>query len=326
LTKALIFGLTGQDGSYLAEFLLKKGYTVFGTFRRTSHKCFERLDELKIFDDVTRIKADITDSTSIQEAIQWAKPDEIYNLAAQSFVGASFSQPVLTADTTGLGTLRILDSIRLNSPNSKFYQASSSEMFGNYPEIKDETSTFVPRSPYGVAKVFAHHMTNHYREAYNIFACCGILFNHESPLRGIEFVTRRITYHIARIKFGIDKSFSLGNIHAKRDWGFARDYVEAMWLMLQQGNPDDYVISTGESHSVEEFLSIATKVADLGDWHDFVQIDEKNLRPTDIEELLGDSSKARKKLNWKPKVSFNELVEMMVKHDLEYFKEYYHLK
>ena len=326
MTKALIFGLTGQDGSYLAEFLLKKGYTVFGTFRRTSHKCFERLDELKIFDDVTRIKADITDSTSIQEAIQWAKPDEIYNLAAQSFVGASFSQPVLTADTTGLGTLRILDSIRLNSPNSKFYQASSSEMFGNYPEIKDETSTFVPRSPYGVAKVFAHHMTNHYREAYNIFACCGILFNHESPLRGIEFVTRRITYHIARIKFGIDKSFSLGNIHAKRDWGFARDYVEAMWLMLQQGNPDDYVISTGESHSVEEFLSIATKVADLGDWHDFVQIDEKNLRPTDIEELLGDSSKARKKLNWKPKVSFNELVEMMVKHDLEYFKEYYHLK
>ena len=326
MTKALIFGLTGQDGSYLAEFLLKKGYTVFGTFRRTSHKCFERLDELKIFDDVTRIKADITDSTSIQEAIQWAKPDEIYNLAAQSFVGASFSQPVLTADTTGLGTLRILDSIRLNSPNSKFYQASSSEMFGNYPEIKDETSTFVPRSQSAVAKVFAHHMTNHYREAYNIFACCGILFNHESPLRGIEFVTRRITYHIARIKFGIDKSFSLGNIHAKRDWGFARDYVEAMWLMLQQGNPDDYVISTGESHSVEEFLSIATKVADLGDWHDFVQIDEKNLRPTDIEELLGDSSKARKKLNWKPKVSFNELVEMMVKHDLEYFKEYYHLK
>ena len=326
MTKALIFGLTGQDGSYLAEFLLKKGYTVFGTFRRTSHKCFERLDELKIFDDVTRIKADITDSTSIQEAIQWAKPDEIYNLAAQSFVGASFSQPVLTADTTGLGTLRILDSIRLNSPNSKFYQASSSEMFGNYTGIKNETSPFIPRSPYGVAKVFAHHMTNHYREAYNIFACCGILFNHESPLRGIEFVTRRITYHIARIKFGIDKSFSLGNIHAKRDWGFARDYVEAMWLMLQQGNPDDYVISTGESHSVEEFLSIATKVADLGDWHDFVQIDEKNLRPTDIEELLGDSSKARKKLNWKPKVSFNELVEMMVKHDLEYFKEYYHLK
>ena len=326
MTKALIFGLTGQDGSYLAEFLLKKGYTVFGTFRRTSHKCFERLDELKIFDDVTRIKADITDSTSIQEAIQWAKPDEIYNLAAQSFVGASFSQPVLTADTTGLGTLRILDSIRLNSPNSKFYQASSSEMFGNYPEIKDETSTFVPRSPYGIAKVFAHHMTNHYREAYNIFACCGILFNHESPLRGIEFVTRRITYHIARIKFGIDKKFTLGNIHAKRDWGFAGDYVEAMWLMLQQEKPDDFVISTGESHSVEEFLTIATDVAELGDWNNFVEIDEKNLRPTDIEELLGDSSKARKKLNWKPKVPFKELVEMMVKHDLEFFKEYYHLK
>ena len=326
MTSALIFGLTGQDGSYLAKFLLKKGYNVFGTFRRTSHKCFERLDELKIFDEVTRIKADISDSTSIQEAIQWAKPDEIYNLAAQSFVGASFSQPVLTADTTGLGTLRILDSIRLNSPNSKFYQASSSEMFGNYPEIKDETSTFVPRSPYGVAKVFAHHMTNHYREAYNIFACCGILFNHESPLRGIEFVTRRITYHIARIKFGIDKKFTLGNIHAKRDWGFAGDYVEAMWLMLQQEKPDDFVISTGESHSVEEFLTIATDVAELGDWNNFVEIDEKNLRPTDIEELLGDSSKARKKLNWKPKVPFKELVEMMVKHDLEFFKEYYHLK
>ena len=326
MTSALIFGLTGQDGSYLAKFLLKKGYNVFGTFRRTSHKCFERLDELKIFDEVTRIKADISDSTSIQEAIQWAKPDEIYNLAAQSFVGASFSQPVLTADTTGLGTLRILDSIRLNSNNSKFYQASSSEMFGNYTGIKNETSPFIPRSPYGVAKVFAHHMTNHYREAYNIFACCGILFNHESPLRGIEFVTRRITYHIARIKFGIDKKFTLGNIHAKRDWGFAGDYVEAMWLMLQQEKPDDFVISTGESHSVEEFLTIATDVAELGDWNNFVEIDEKNLRPTDIEELLGDSSKARKKLNWKPKVPFKELVEMMVKHDLEFFKEYYHLK
>jgi GDPmannose 4,6-dehydratase len=198
-------------------------------------------------------------------------------------------------------------------------------MFGNYPGIKNESSPLIPRSPYGVAKVFAHHMTNHYREAYNIFACCGILFNHESPLRGIEFVTRRITYHIARIKFGKDKKFTLGNIHAKRDWGFALDYVEAMWLMLQQEEPDDYVISTGESHSVEEFLTIATEVAELGDWHDFVEIDEKNLRPTDIDELIGDSSKARKQLNWRPKVSFKELVEMMVKHDLKYFKDYYHL-
>ncbi len=325
MTNALIFGLTGQDGSYLADVLLKKRYNVFGTFRRTSHKCFERLDELKIFDDVTRIKADVLDSTSIQEAISISKPDEIYNLAAQSFVGASFSQPIITSDTTGLGTLRILDSVRLNSPHSKFYQASSSEMFGNYPGIKNESSPLIPRSPYGVAKVFAHHMTNHYREAYNIFACCGILFNHESPLRGIEFVTRRITYHIARIKFGKDKKFTLGNIHAKRDWGFALDYVEAMWLMLQQEEPDDYVISTGESHSVEEFLTIATEVAELGDWHDFVEIDEKNLRPTDIDELIGDSSKARKQLNWRPKVSFKELVEMMVKHDLKYFKDYYHL-
>ena len=326
MKNALIFGVTGQDGSYLADFLLKKGYNVFGTFRRTSHRCFERVEELGIFDNFNKIKADLADQTSINTAIRQAEPDEVYNLAAQSFVGASFQQPILTADVTGIGTLRILDSIRENAPQAKFYQASSSEMFGDFPGVKNEQTYFRPRSPYGAAKVFAHHITNHYKEAYNIFACCGILFNHESPLRGIEFVTRRITYHIARIKFGIDKKFTLGNIHAKRDWGFAGDYVEAMWLMLQQEKPDDFVISTGESHSVEEFLTIATDVAELGDWNNFVEIDEKNLRPTDIEELLGDSSKARKKLNWKPKVPFKELVEMMVKHDLEFFKEYYHLK
>lgn len=326
MKNALIFGVTGQDGSYLADFLLKKGYNVFGTFRRTSHRCFERLDELEIFDNITRIKADVTDPTSIQEAIKTSNPDEIYNLAAQSFVGASFSQPVLTAETTGIGTLRILDSIRLNSPHSKFYQASSSEMYGDYPGIKDEASLFKPRSPYGAAKVFAHNITNHYREAYNIFACCGILFNHESPLRGIEFVTRRITYHLARIKFKLDKKFTLGNIKAKRDWGFAGDYVEAMWLMLQNKNPDDYVVATGESHSVEEFLNIATKHAELGDWKDYVEIDEKNMRPTDIEELIGDSTKARKTLNWEPKVSFEDLAKMMVDHDLDYFKNYYHIQ
>jgi GDPmannose 4,6-dehydratase len=317
---ALIFGLTGQDGAYLSQFLLKKGYNVFGTFRRTSHKCFERLDEMETFDQITRIKADLADPSSIQSAIRQSQPDEIYNLAAQSFVGASFTQPLLTADITGLGTLRVLDAIKENAPSAKFYQASSSEMFGNSPGMKDENSPFKPRSPYGAAKVFAHQIANHYREAYNIFACCGILFNHESPLRGIEFVTRRITWNLARIKSKKIKNFTLGNIYAKRDWGFAGDYVESMWQMLQQDKPDDYVVATGESHSVEEFLTLASEYAGLGDWHDFVKIDEFNMRPTDIDELTGDSSKARKKLGWKPKMEFNDLVKHMVYHDMDYFK------
>ena len=317
---ALIFGLTGQDGAYLSQFLLKKGYNVFGTFRRTSHKCFERLDEMETFDQINRIKADLADPSSIQSAIRQSQPDEIYNLAAQSFVGASFTQPLLTADITGLGTLRVLDAIKENAPSAKFYQASSSEMFGNSPGMKDENSPFKPRSPYGAAKVFAHQIANHYREAYNIFACCGILFNHESPLRGIEFVTRRITWNLARIKSKKIKNFTLGNIYAKRDWGFAGDYVESMWQMLQQDKPDDYVVATGESHSVEEFLTLASEYAGLGDWHDFVKIDEFNMRPTDIDELTGDSSKARKKLGWKPKMEFNDLVKHMVYHDMDYFK------
>ena len=317
---ALIFGVTGQDGAYLSQFLLKKGYNVFGTFRRTSHKCFERLDEMETFDQITRIKADLADPSSIQSAIRQSQPDEIYNLAAQSFVGASFQQPLLTADITGLGALRVLDAIKENAPNAKFYQASSSEMFGNSPGMKDENSVFKPRSPYGAAKVFAHQITNHYREAYNISACCGILFNHESPLRGIEFVTRRITWNLARIKSKKIKNFTLGNIYAKRDWGFAGDYVESMWQMLQQDKPDDYVVATGESHSVEEFLTLASEYAGLGDWHDFVKIDEFNIRPTDIDELTGDSSKARKKLGWKPKMEFNDLVKHMVYHDMDYFK------
>ena len=321
MKNALILGLTGQDGAYLSKFLLEKGYNVFGTYRRTSHKCIERLDELKTFDDVSRIKADITDSTSLQNAINESKPDEVYNLAAQSFVGASFTQPILTSDVTGLGTLRILDLIKDKAPDAKFYQASSSEMFGNYPGIKNENSYFKPRSPYGAAKVFAHHITNHYREAYNMFACCGILFNHESPLRGIEFVTRRISWNLARIKFRNLKSFTLGNIYSKRDWGFAGDYVEAMWLMLQQQTADDFVISTGESHSVEEFLSLATEYAGLGDWHDFVEIDQSIIRPSDIEDLTGDSSKARKQLGWKSKKDFRTLVKEMVEHDMNYFKE-----
>ena len=317
---ALIFGVTGQDGAYLSQFLLKKGYNVFGTFRRTSHKCFERLDEMETFDQINRIKADLADPSSIQSAIRQSQPDEIYNLAAQSFVGASFQQPLLTADITGLGALRVLDAIKENAPNAKFYQASSSEMFGNSPGMKDENSVFKPRSPYGAAKVFAHQITNHYREAYNISACCGILFNHESPLRGIEFVTRRITWNLARIKSKKIKNFTLGNIYAKRDWGFAGDYVESMWQMLQQDKPDDYVVATGESHSVEEFLTLASEYAGLGDWHDFVKIDEFNIRPTDIDELTGDSSKAKKKLGWKPKMEFNDLVKHMVYHDMDYFK------
>ena len=317
---ALIFGVTGQDGAYLSQFLLKKGYNVFGTFRRTSHKCFERLDEMETFDQITRIKADLADPSSIQSAIRQSQPDEIYNLAAQSFVGASFQQPLLTADITGLGALRVLDAIKENAPNAKFYQASSSEMFGNSPGMKDENSPFKPRSPYGAAKVFAHQIANHYREAYNIFACCGILFNHESPLRGIEFVTRRITWNLARIKSKKIKNFTLGNIYAKRDWGFAGDYVESMWQMLQQDKPDDYVIAMGKSHSVEEFLTLASEYAGLGDWHDFVKIDEFNIRPTDIDELTGDSSKARKKLGWKPKMEFNDLVKHMIDHDVDYFK------
>jgi len=320
MKNALIIGLTGQDGSYLADFLLKKNYNVFGTFRRTSHKCFERIEELGIFDKITRIKADLGDYSSLQAAIRQSKPDEIYNLGAQSFVGASFQQPILTSDTTGLGTLRVLDALKENTPDAKFYQASSSEMYGNYPGEKNENSPLKPRSPYGVAKVFAHNMTHHYREAYDIFASCGILFNHESPLRGIEFVTRRITWNLARIKYNQIEKFTLGNIYAKRDWGFAGDYVEAMWSMLQQKNPDDYVIATGESHSVEEFLDLATEFADMGDWQDIVEIDKSILRPTEIDELVGDPSKAQKQLGWKPKISFKELVQTMVEHDMNYFK------
>ena len=320
MKNALIFGVTGQDGAYLSKFLLDKGYNVFGTFRRTSHKCFESLDQLQIFDQVNRIKADVTDPSSIQSAIRQSQPDEIYNLAAQSFVGASFQQPILTADITAIGTLRVLDALKENASDAKFYQASASEMFGNSPGIKNENSAFKPRSPYGAAKIFAHQISNHYREAYNIFACCGILFNHESSFRGIEFVTRRISWNLARIKFKKIEKFTLGNIHARRDWGFAGDYVESMWLMLQQDKPDDYVIATGESHSVEEFLTLASEYAGLGDWHDFVEIDESNMRPTDIDELIGDSSKAREQLGWKPKMKFNDIVKHMVEYDMNYCK------
>ena len=320
MKSALIFGLTGQDGAYLSEFLLKKDYQVFGTYRRTSHKCFERIESFNTLDKIQLITADLGDQISINNAIKKSQPDEIYNLAAQSFVGTSFDQPFLTYDVTGLGAARIFEAVREFSPHSKVYQASSSEMFGNTNEIKTENSRLYPASPYGVAKVFAHKSGQFYREAYDLFISCGILFNHESPFRGIEFVTRKITYNLAAIKYGKSKKFSLGNIYAKRDWGFAGDYVEAMWLMLQQNEPDNYVVATGESHSVEEFLNLATEYSGLGDWHDFVEISEENMRPTDIDELIGNASKAKEKLNWKPKTSFKDLVRIMVEHDMNYFK------
>ena len=321
MKNALIFGLTGQDGAYLSNFLLEKGYNVFGTFRRTSHKCFERLEEMQTFENIHTIKADLLDSSSIAYAIKKSQPDEIYNLAAQSFVGVSFQQPILTSDVTGLGVLRILESIKEHSPSSKFYQASSSEMFGDYSGVKNENSPMKPRSPYGVSKLFGHNITVNYREAYGLFACSGILFNHESPLRGLEFVTRKITSALAKIKLKKLDQLLLGNINAKRDWGFAGDYVEAMWKMLQQKKPDDFVISTGESHSVEEFLSISSEFAQLNNWKDFVKIDDSYKRPSDIEELIGDYSKAKLKLNWKPKTSFKDLVKIMVEHDFEYEKK-----
>ena len=320
MKNVLIFGVTGQDGSYLVDFLLKKNYNIFGTFRRTSHKLFERLEEMDTFEKITTVKADLTDQISIQHAIKQSQPDEIYNLAAQSFVTASFQQPILTSDVTGIGAIRVLEAIKEYAPHAKFYQASTSEMYGNFPGIKNENSNFKPKSPYGASKVFAHNMTVNYREAYNIFGCCGILFNHESPLRGLEFVTRKITNTFAAIKFNKAHKLRLGNIHVKRDWGFAGDYVEAMWLMLQKSNPDDYVIATGESHSLEEFLTLAAEYTGLGDWHDFVEIDESIKRPTDIVELIGDASKAKEELGWKPKINFKELVKMMVEHDVNYYK------
>lgn len=318
MTNALIFGITGQDGTYLADFLLKKGYTVFGTYRRTSHKAFERLEAFGILSNVNLIRADLHDHVSISRAIKQSKPDEIYNLAAQSFVAASFEQPLYTSDITGVGALRIFEEARDLCPKSKIYQASSSEMFGNSNETKNENSRLSPMSPYGIAKVYAHKSAQFYREAYGMSISSGILFNHESPFRGLEFVTRKITSSIALIKQNKLKKIHLGNINAKRDWGFAGDYVKAMWLMLQKEKSDDYVIATGKSYSVIEFLERAFKIAELGDWKNYVEIDEKCMRPKDIEFLLGDYSKARSELGWTPTVSFDNLVSLMVEKDLEF--------
>ncbi|MFH1257800.1 MAG: GDP-mannose 4,6-dehydratase [Candidatus Micrarchaeota archaeon] len=316
MKKALITGITGQDGSYLAELLLKKGYEVHGLIRRQSSPNFWRLEG--VLDKIDLIEADLGDQQSINSAIKDTQPDELYNLAAQSFVKTAFKEPLYTADVTALGALRVLEAIRYFSPHTKFYQASSSEMFGKVRETpQNERTPFYPRSPYGFAKVFAHYATINYRESYNLFACSGICFNHESPRRGEEFVTRKIAQGAAKIKQGKQKEIVLGNLDAKRDWGFAGDYVEAMWLMLQQKQPDDYVIATGETHTVKEFVAEAFTAAGLPDWQKYIKTDPKFLRPAEVEILQGDYSKAKKQLNWSPKTSFKKLVKMMVDADLE---------
>lgn len=315
---ALITGITGQDGSYLAELLLNKGYEIYGLVRRLSTPNMSRIEH--IADRITLLEGDLTDQSSLNTAMQTAQPDEVYNLAAQSFVATSWNQPVLTGDVTGLGVIRVLEAIRHSSPDAKFYQASSSEMFGATSEVpQNEQTIFHPRSPYALAKVYGYYSTINYRESYSMFACNGILFNHESPRRGIEFVTKKITDGVAKIYCGLAKELRLGNMDAKRDWGFAGDYIEAMWLLLQQREPDDYVIATGESHSVREFVDQAFLTVGL-DWKDYVKVDERFMRPADVPELRGDSSKAREKLGWKPKTSFRELVEMMVKSDIDKYK------
>lgn len=314
---ALITGITGQDGSYLAELLLEKGYKVYGLNRRTSTQNFGNIKHIQ--DKITLLSGDLLDQSSLAEAIKEAKPDELYNLAAQSFVKTSWTQPVLTGEFTAIGVTRVLEAVRSVNPKIKFYQASSSEMFGKVTETPQrETTRFYPRSPYGVAKVYGHYITLNYRESYNLFACSGILFNHESPRRGLEFVTRKITHAVARIFLGRQKTLELGNLDSKRDWGFAGDYVEAMWLMLQQDQPEDYVIATGENHSVEEFVDLAFKVVGITDWKRYVISNKKEyMRPAEVDYLVGDYGKAKKVLGWKPRTTFTELVEMMVKTDVE---------
>ena len=316
MKKALIFGITGQDGTYLADFLVKKGYEVSGTYRRTSHRSFERLEAFNLLDKTNLIAADLLDQTSLNHAVKQTTPDEIYNLAAQSFVGISFNQPILTSEITGLGAVKIFEAVKEFSPHSKIYQASSSEMFGNTSEIKNEESRLLPASPYGIAKVFAHKSAQHYRQAHDMFICSGILFNHESPYRGLEFVTRKITSAIGNIISKKQDKIILGNIKAKRDWGFAGDYVKAMWLMLQQQTADDYVVATGKSYSVEEFLQKAFEYSGLDDWKNYVEISDKYMRPSDIDDLVGDASKAKKELNWESEMSFEELVKLMVDTDI----------
>lgn len=319
--KALITGITGQDGSYLAELLLGKGYDVFGLVRRLSTPNTENIRHL--VDKVELISADLLDQKSLDDAVREANPDELYNLAAQSFVKTSWNQAVLTGEYTALGVTRVLESVRTVNPKIKFYQASSSEMFGKVTEVpQKETTRFYPRSPYGVAKVYGHYITVNYRESYDMFACSGILFNHESPRRGIEFVTRKISNAVAKISLGKQKKIVLGNLDSKRDWGFAGDYVEAMWAMLQQDSPDDYVIATGQTHSIREFLEEAFKVVGIEDWSAYVEDNNtKFMRPAEVDALIGDYSKAKKVLGWEPKTSFKQLAAMMVASDIELEKK-----
>lgn len=312
---ALITGITGQDGSYLAELLIKKGYQVIGVARRSSTVNYERINHL--LDDIKVVQGDLQDQGSLLSMLEEYKPTEVYNLAAQSFVPTSWNQPALTGDITALGVTRMLEAIRFVNPKIRFYQASSSEMFGKVMEVpQSEETPFYPRSPYGVAKVYGHWITINYRESFNMYATSGILFNHESPRRGLDFVTRKISDYVARIKTGKAKELRLGNLEAQRDWGFAGDYVEAMWLMLQQDTPDNYVIGTGETHAVREFCEIAFARVDL-DYKEFVVMDEKFYRPAEVDLLISDPSKARNQLKWEPKVSFKQLVTMMVDSDLE---------
>jgi len=312
--RALITGITGQDGSYLAEFLLTQGYEVFGVMRRSSSVNSERIGHL--LDQITFLQADLLDQTSLINALTRSRPSEVYNLAAQSFVPTSWDQPVLTGEFTALGVTRMLEAIRAVDREMRFYQASSSEMFGKPSEFpQTEETAFHPRSPYGVAKVYGHHITVNYRESYGLFACSGILFNHESPRRGIEFVSRKVTQGVAKVKLGLSKELVLGNVEAQRDWGFAGEYVVPMWSMLQQNVPDDYVIGTGVAHSVADLAKIAFAAANL-DWKEFVRVDESLIRPAEVDHLVADSSKAKTRLGWTPKVSFSELIAMMVDHDI----------
>lgn len=317
--KVLITGITGQDGSYLAELLLNKGYQVYGLTRRTSTPNYDRIK--KIVEKITLVQGDLLDQHSLTTAIREIQPEEVYNLAAQSFVPTSWNQPVLTGEFTALGVTRILEAVRLAKPDAKFYQASSSEMFGKVRETpQNESTPFYPRSPYGVAKVYGHWITVNYRESYNMFAVSGILFNHESPRRGLEFSTRKISHTVARIKLGKQKKLKLGNLEAKRDWGYAPEYVEAMWLMLKQDKPEDFVIGTGESHSVKEFAKAAFSVVGLN-WKDYVEIDQELIRPAEVDRLVADPQKAKKHLKWEHRTDYQKLAEIMVEADLKLLKK-----
>ncbi len=318
MKKAFITGITGQDGSYLAELLLDKGYKVYGLTRRTSTQNYARIAHLMHNENLELVSGDLIDQNSLTYPLQKIQPDEVYNLAAQSFVQTSWEQPVLTGEFTAIGVVRVLEAVRLVCPTAKFYQASSSEMFGKVQSVpQTEETAFYPRSPYGVAKVYGHWITVNYRESYDLFACSGILFNHESPRRGLEFVTRKIANGVARVKLGKQDHVELGNLDAKRDWGYAKDYVEAMWLMLQQDTPEDYVISTGETHSVQEFLMTACAEAGLPDWESVYKHNPEFDRPAEVDLLIGDAAKAKEKLNWEPTVKFEELVKIMVRAELE---------